>query len=63
MPDEGVVCRCSSVTKGAIRAAVADGAHDVAEIGARTRASTGCGSCRADVCALLAALTPADAPA
>ncbi|MEX1908340.1 FAD-dependent oxidoreductase [Janibacter sp. Y6] len=63
LPDEGVVCRCSSVTKGAIRAAVADGAHDVAEVAARTRASTGCGSCRADVCALLAALTPADAPA
>lgn len=63
LPDDGVVCRCSSVTKGAVRAAVEDGARDVAEVAARTRASTGCGSCRADVCALLTALTPADSPA
>ncbi|WP_438874203.1 nitrite reductase large subunit NirB [Streptomyces calidiresistens] len=46
LPDEAVVCSCHNVTKGAIRAAVAD--HEcttVPQVKACTRAGTGCGSC------------------
>ena len=46
LPDEAVVCNCHNVTKGTIRAAVRDqGCTKPAEVGACTRAGTGCGSC------------------
>ncbi|GAB3435422.1 FAD-dependent oxidoreductase [Phycicoccus ginsengisoli] len=47
------VCRCNGVTGADIEAAVEDGAHTVEEVAAATRATTGCGGCRDDVCALL----------
>ena len=46
LPDDAVVCSCHNVTKGAIRAAVAEtGCTDVPAVKKCTRAGTGCGSC------------------
>ncbi|SDE51218.1 FAD-dependent oxidoreductase [Auraticoccus monumenti] len=61
LPEEAVVCRCNGVTRGAIEHACRQGARTLEQVAARTRASTGCGGCRADVCALLAA-RPAPSP-
>ncbi len=46
MPDAATVCHCNNVTKGKIRACWEQGARSADEVAARTRASTGCGSCR-----------------
>ncbi len=46
MPDAAEVCNCNSVSKGQIRACWEDGARTVEEITARTRATTGCGTCK-----------------
>jgi assimilatory nitrate reductase electron transfer subunit len=62
IPDAATICRCNGVTKGAIVAAVAGGAHSVETVAARTRATTGCGGC-ADACAgLLKSLDPDPTP-
>ncbi|GAA4971162.1 nitrite reductase large subunit NirB [Yinghuangia aomiensis] len=46
LPDEALVCSCHNVSKGAIRAAVAEqGCADVPAVKKCTRAGTGCGSC------------------
>jgi nitrite reductase (NADH) large subunit len=45
LPDSAQVCSCNTVTKGALRAAITDGAHDVPALKACTRAGTSCGSC------------------
>ncbi|MBB5832873.1 nitrite reductase large subunit NirB [Brachybacterium aquaticum] len=46
LPDEAVVCSCSSVTAGAIRHAVAEeGCADLADVKACTKAGATCGSC------------------
>ncbi|MET9252640.1 nitrite reductase large subunit NirB [Streptomyces sp. NPDC003717] len=46
LPDDAVICSCHNVTKGAVREAVtAHGCASAAEVGACTRAGTGCGSC------------------
>ena len=45
MPDGAEVCNCNNVTKGQIRACWEDGAKTVEEVTARTRATTGCGTC------------------
>ncbi|MFC7326992.1 nitrite reductase large subunit NirB [Marinactinospora rubrisoli] len=45
LPDEAQVCSCHAVTKGAITAAIADGATDVPALKTCTKAGTGCGSC------------------
>jgi len=45
LPDSAQVCSCNAVTKGAIGAAIADGADTVPAIKACTRAGTSCGSC------------------
>ncbi|MBB5871512.1 assimilatory nitrate reductase electron transfer subunit [Allocatelliglobosispora scoriae] len=45
MPDAATVCQCNTVTKGAIIRAWQGGAHDIADVAACTRATTGCGSC------------------
>ncbi|WP_030902933.1 nitrite reductase large subunit NirB [Streptomyces sp. NRRL F-5126] len=46
LPDDAVVCSCHNVTKGRIRAAVADeGCTSVPEVKKCTKAGTGCGSC------------------
>ena len=46
---ETTVCSCNHVNAGTIREAVRKGARTLAEIQRATRASTGCGSCAADV--------------
>jgi nitrite reductase (NADH) large subunit len=55
LPDGAQVCSCNAVTKGALRAAIAGGAHDVPALKACTRAGTGCGSCVPALASLLAA--------
>lgn len=60
LPDDHTICRCNGVTAGRIRAA---GADTVAEVAVTTRATTGCGGCRADVAALLASRSTVEVPA
>lgn len=61
MPDSAVICQCNAVTKRAIRACLMAGASTVAEVAARTRATTGCGSCTTTVTALIdATLRPSN---
>ena len=55
------VCVCNDVSRGEIERAIAAGAHDVAEIGRRTMAGTGCGTCRADLASLVIAASSAAA--
>jgi NAD(P)H-nitrite reductase large subunit len=51
--DDDRICVCNEVSLGEIRAAIAGGAHDVAEIGRRTLAGTGCGTCRGELATLV----------
>jgi assimilatory nitrate reductase electron transfer subunit len=46
MPGTAVICQCNTVTKGALVRAWTDGAQCTADLVARTRVGTGCGSCR-----------------
>ena len=58
LPDAAQVCDCNSVCKGDLIAAVREGGCATPrEVMARTRAGTGCGSCRASVKAIVAAAT------
>ncbi len=45
LPDTAMICSCYNVTKGAICAAVENGAYSIADIKAVTSAGTGCGGC------------------
>jgi nitrite reductase (NADH) large subunit len=46
LPDEAVLCSCHNVTKGQVRAAVAEqGAADLGGVKRCTKAGTGCGGC------------------
>ncbi|MEU5580514.1 nitrite reductase large subunit NirB [Streptomyces huasconensis] len=46
MPDGAVICSCHNVTKGAVRAAIAEhGLTDLAGVKRCTKAGTGCGGC------------------
>jgi nitrite reductase (NADH) large subunit len=45
LPDSAQICSCNAVTKGALKAAIDDGAHDVPALKSCTRAGTSCGSC------------------
>jgi assimilatory nitrate reductase electron transfer subunit len=53
LPPDATVCRCNAVTKADIDASVVDGARTVDDVAHATRATTGCGGCSEDVCALL----------
>jgi assimilatory nitrate reductase electron transfer subunit len=57
LPGRATVCRCNGVTKDGICAAWQDGARKLAEVADRTRAMTGCGTCRDLVGGVLAWLT------
>lgn len=46
LPAAAVVCRCNTVSKGALVKAWRGGARGVPELAETTRATTGCGSCR-----------------
>ncbi len=60
LPASAVLCRCNTVTKGALVSAWKDGACDVAGLVGATRATTGCGGCKDVVTDLAAWLTAAD---
>lgn len=56
LPDDATVCRCNGVSKATIAASVHGGADTVDKVARDTRATTGCGGCTEDVCAIVAAL-------
>ena len=58
-PDDERVCVCNEVSRGEIRRAIEEGARDVSEIGRRTLAGTGCGTCRGELAALVIAAAEA----
>src|SRR6266508_4252709 len=60
MPDRAVICRCNSVTKGAITKAWLAGARTADAVSGATRACTGCGTCRDAVEGLCDWLATAD---
>lgn len=53
LDEEATVCRCNGVTKGELRSCWRDGGRTVADLSAATRATTGCGTCRGAVTALV----------
>ncbi|MBI3543109.1 MAG: (2Fe-2S)-binding protein [Deltaproteobacteria bacterium] len=55
-PNTTLVCFCHGVLEAEIRRAIAEGARTVADVQAKTRASTGCGGCQPEVERLLAEL-------
>ncbi len=61
IPGHATICQCNGVTKAGICGAWQDGARGVAEIAARTRATTGCGTCRDAVEGIITWLGAADA--
>ena len=60
MPDQAVVCRCNAVRKAAIVGCWRAGARTVADVVARTRATTGCGGCADAVCGIVDWLSTVD---
>jgi NAD(P)H-nitrite reductase len=62
LPNAAVVCRCNTVTKGALVAAWRGGATDLAAMSRATRAATGCGSCGDTVKGICAWLAESDPP-
>jgi len=60
IPGHATICQCNGVTKAAICAAWEDGARTPGDIAARTRASTGCGTCRDAVEGITAWLAAAE---
>jgi assimilatory nitrate reductase electron transfer subunit len=53
LPDDATVCHCNAVPAGQIRACARAGRTSVADVAETTRATTGCGTCRGTVTALL----------
>ena len=65
IPDRTTICQCNSVTKGDLCAAFLSGDRTVAALARSTRATTGCGTCRDTVAAIvswLEAAEPSDEP-
>lgn len=60
LPNAAVVCRCNTVTKGALVAAWRGGATTPPALARATRAGTGCGSCGDTVAGICAWLRDAD---
>jgi len=60
LPARASICQCNGVTKEAICAAWQDGARTTEEVAARTRATTGCGTCRSAVDGLVEWLAESD---
>jgi assimilatory nitrate reductase electron transfer subunit len=60
LPGRATICQCNGITKGDICAAWQDGARDADEVSARTRAMTGCGTCRDAIEGIVAWLAAAD---
>ncbi|APU13940.1 MULTISPECIES: FAD-dependent oxidoreductase [Actinoalloteichus] len=53
-PADAMVCRCNSVRRDRLVEAWESGARSVSDLAVQTRATTGCGGCRDEVCALAA---------
>ena len=53
LPDTAQICSCFDVSKGDLCAAIEGGCHELGELKALTKASTGCGGCAASVKQLL----------
>jgi nitrite reductase (NADH) large subunit len=53
LPDDAQICNCNGVSKGKIIAAVEAGCRSLKAVCTATRAGTGCGSCKAQVQAVL----------
>jgi nitrite reductase (NADH) large subunit len=53
LPDEAQICNCNGVSKGRIMEAVQAGCRSLKAVCDATRAGTGCGSCKAQVQAVL----------
>ncbi|WP_212839738.1 FAD-dependent oxidoreductase [Catellatospora sp. IY07-71] len=60
MPDNATVCQCNTVTKGALVRCWRAGARTVDDVVARTRATTGCGSCKDAVDGIVGWLSSSD---
>jgi assimilatory nitrate reductase electron transfer subunit len=60
LPARATICQCNGVTKAAICSAWQDGARTPDEIARRTRATTGCGTCRDAVAGVIEWLADAD---
>jgi assimilatory nitrate reductase electron transfer subunit len=63
LPSSALICRCNSVSKGALVTAWRSGATDLAALGRATRAGTGCGGCQqvvTGICEWLAAAEPGE---
>lgn len=60
LPGRATICHCNGVTKAGICQAWQDGARSVDEIASRTRATTGCGTCRDTVDGLVSWLDASD---
>jgi nitrite reductase (NADH) large subunit len=53
LPETAQICDCNSVSKARIVEAVLEGARSLGAVCERTRAGTGCGSCRPEVQAVI----------
>ncbi|HLL90633.1 MAG TPA: FAD-dependent oxidoreductase [Tepidisphaeraceae bacterium] len=53
-----LVCNCNRVTEAQLQAAVRDGACTVEDLGCKTKAGTGCGSCKSALSRLLERTMP-----
>ena len=60
LPGDATICQCNGVTKAAICAAWQQGATSAAAIASRTRATTGCGTCKDAVEGIAGWLAAAD---
>jgi assimilatory nitrate reductase electron transfer subunit len=60
LPGRATICQCNGITKAGICAAWQDGARDADQISARTRAMTGCGTCRDAIEGIVSWLAAAD---
>ena len=60
LPGRATICQCNGVTKAAICAAWQEGARAATQIADRTRATTGCGTCRDAVEGIVEWLAAAD---
>jgi len=57
LPDQAQVCNCNGVCKASLLEAVAEGCATPREVMARTRAGTGCGSCKGLVVEIVSGAT------
>ncbi len=57
LPDDAQICNCNGVSKGQLIQSIKGGCRSLKALCERTRAGTGCGSCKRDVQVLLEAVS------